>query len=93
MPDESFTACFQRLLRESGLSQKDVACGSWLPVPFVARLASRPVGDPATEGPEHDPKHPTRDAVVRLALGMKLPIDKADELLIAAGYAPLAHKK
>ena len=34
-------------------------------------------------------RHPSRDAVIKLGLGLGLGVDEMDELLLAAGYAPL----
>ena len=34
-------------------------------------------------------RHPSRDAVIRLGLALRLGIEEMDELLLAAGYAPL----
>jgi hypothetical protein len=34
-------------------------------------------------------RQPTRDAVIKLGLGLGLAVDEMDELLLAAGYAPL----
>jgi hypothetical protein len=34
-------------------------------------------------------RHPGRDADIRLGLAIQLPIEDLDELLPAAGYAPL----
>ena len=40
-------------------------------------------------GVGEDGRHPSRDAVIRLGLAMQLTMEDMDELLLAAGYAPL----
>ncbi len=40
-------------------------------------------------GDRADKRHPSRDTVIRLGLAMQLSMEEMDELLLAAGYAPL----
>ncbi len=35
------------------------------------------------------PRQPSRDTVIRLGVGLRLPLHDIDDLLMAAGYAPL----
>lgn len=35
------------------------------------------------------PRQPSRDLIIRIAFALRLDLDEADELLMAAGYAPL----
>jgi hypothetical protein len=88
--DESFTACLNRHLRRSELSLTALARRSWLDISYVSRLVHLPC-DPLN--PRYDDRgekrRPSRDTVIRLGLAMQLPIEDLDELLLAAGYAPL----
>ena len=88
--DESFTACLNRHIRRSGLSLSQLARRSWLDISYVSRLANLKT-DPLNPrlGEPSDHRRPSRDAVIRLGLAMQLPIEDLDELLLAAGYAPL----
>jgi len=88
--EESFTACLNRHLRRSNLSLSMVARRSWLDVSYVSRLVNLPC-DPlnARSGDHADKRHPRRDTVIRLGLAMQLPMEDMDQLLLAAGYAPL----
>ena len=88
--DESFTACLNRHLRRSGLSLSQLARRSWLDISYVSRLVNLhcdPLNPRVGEPSEH--RRPSRDAVIRLGLAMQLPLESLDELLLAAGYAPL----
>jgi hypothetical protein len=88
--DASFTACLNRHWRRSGLSLSALARRSWLDISYVSRLVHLPC-DPLNlrlDGPM-ERRHPSRDAVIRLGLAMQLPLEDMDELLLAAGYAPL----
>ena len=88
--DESFTACLNRHLRRSGLSLSQLARRSWLDISYVSRLVNLPC-DPlnARVGDHVQRRHPSRDVVIRLGLAMQLSMEAMDELLLAAGYAPL----
>lgn len=87
----SFSECLNLLFRKSGLSVTQLAHRSWLDIGYVSRLL-RQSYDPLnpTASPQQCPqKHPSRDAVIRLGLALKLSIEDMDDLLLAAGYAPL----
>jgi hypothetical protein len=88
--DASFTTCLNRHWRRSGLSLSALSRRSWLDISYVSRLVHLPC-DPLNvrlDGPA-EKRHPSRDAVIRLGLAMQLPLEDMDELLLAAGYAPL----
>lgn len=87
---QSFTACLNRHLRRSGLSLSGLARRSWLDISYVSRLVNLPC-DPLNPrlGDGGDKRHPSRDAVIRLGLAMRLSMEDMDELLLTAGYAPL----
>ena len=36
---------------------------------------------------------PSRDVIIRLGTTLRLSVDELDELLLAAGYAPLVHPR
>ena len=87
--EESFSAVLQRLMKARGMSAPRLAARSWLDSAYVWRLTreevdilNRRVGDGRI-------RHPSRDAVIKLGLGLGLGVDEMDELLLAAGYAPL----
>ena len=88
--DESFSECLSRYVRRSGLSLSQLARRSWLDVSYVSRLVHLPC-DPLNprldDGGER--RQPSRDTVIRLGLAMQLSMEEMDELLLAAGYAPL----
>lgn len=88
--DESFTACINRCLHRSGLSLSALARRSWLDVSYVSRLVNLPC-DPLNAGVDDraDHRHPSRDTVIRLGLAMQLSMEEMDQLILAAGYAPL----
>lgn len=88
--DPSFTACLNRYWRRSGLSLTALARRSWFDISYCSRLAHLPC-DPLNprHGNRGEKRHPSRDTVIRLGLAMQLPIEDLDELLLAAGYAPL----
>ena len=88
--DESFTACLNRNLRASGLSLSALGRRSWLDISYVSRLVNLPC-DPLNVrlGDSSDRRHPSRDTVIRLGLAMQLSMERMDELLLSAGYAPL----
>ncbi len=87
---ESFTACLNRLLSRSGLSLSQLARRSWLDISYVSRLVHLEC-DPLNPrlGDRADSRRPSRDTVIRLGLAMRLSMEDMDELLLAAGYAPL----
>ena len=88
--EESFTECLRRYLRRSGLSLSQLARRSWLDVSYVSRLvhlSCDPLNPPRDDGGER--RQRSRDTVIRLGLAMQLPMEEMDELLLAAGYAPL----
>lgn len=89
--DESFTACLNRYIWRSGPSLGALARRSWLDISSVSRLVHLPY-DPPNRRPEErgDQCLSSRDTVIRLGLAMQLPKEDMDELLLAAGYAPLA---
>lgn len=88
--DESFTTCLNRQWRRSGLSLTQLARRSWLDISYVSRLVHLPC-DPLNRrlGEHAETRHPSRDTVIRLGLAMQLSMEDLDELLLAAGYAPL----
>ncbi len=88
--DESFTGCLNRCLQQSGLSLSALARRSWLDISYVSRLVHLPC-DPLNPRSEDrsDTRRPSRDTVIRLGLAMQLSMEQMDELLLAAGYAPL----
>jgi hypothetical protein len=88
--DESFSACLNRYLHRSGLSLSRLARRSWLDISYVSRLVHLPC-DPLNPRLDDsgERRQPSRDTVIRLGLAMQLSMDEMDELLLAAGYAPL----
>jgi hypothetical protein len=87
---ESFTDCLNRHWRRSGMSLSQLARASWLNISYVSRLTHLPC-DPLNPrlADRRETRHPSRDTVIRLGLAMQLPIEGMDELLMAAGFAPL----
>jgi hypothetical protein len=85
-----FTTCLNRHLSRSELSLTALARRSWLDISYVSRLVHLPC-DPLNprHGGRGEKRRPSRDTVIRLGLAMQLPIEDLDELLLAAGYAPL----
>jgi hypothetical protein len=63
---------------------------SWLDISYVSRQVHLPF-DPLNVRLSRpvERRHPSRDVVIRLGLAMELPLEDMDELLVAAGYAPL----
>lgn len=89
--EESFSALLRRVLANSGLSLRQAAHRSWLDHSYLSRLVRQdwdPLNAPSFAPPDRI-RHPSRDVVLRLAIGMSLSVDQTDELLLAAGYAPL----
>ena len=87
--DETFSATLRRFIQMRGLSVTRVAHRSWLDTAYVWRLAKENVDVLNKRSGRRLDKHPSRDAVIRLGLGLSLAIEEMDELLLAAGYAPL----
>lgn len=68
----------ERVRRQKGKTQAQIARDSWLADSYVSRLLSG------------DRLNPSRDALVLLGCwGLELSVDEMDELLIAAEYKPL----
>ena len=88
---DSFSTVLRRMLADSALSLRQAAYRSWLDHSYLSRLV-RQEWDPLNL-PSHTPpdplRRPSRDTVLRLALAMSLLVEETDELLLAAGYAPL----
>src|SRR6266540_2989763 len=87
--EETFSTVLCRLMKARRMSAPRLADRSWLDSAYVWRLTreevdilNRRVGDGRI-------RHPSRDAVIKLGLGLGLCVDEMDELLLAAGYAPL----
>ena len=87
--EETFSAVLRRFMEGQGLSISSLARHSWLDIAYVWRLVrdDKDLLNPQPEGPRA--RHPSRDAVIRLGLALRLGIEEMDELLLAAGYAPL----
>ena len=86
---ETFSAVMRRFMEAQGSSITSLARHSWLDVAYVWRLVrdENDLLNPQLGGPRA--RHPSRDAVIRLGLALRLGIEEMDELLLAAGYAPL----
>lgn len=86
---ETFSAVLRRFMEGQGLSITSLARHSWLDIAYVWRLVrdDKDLLNPQPGGPRA--RHPSRDAVIRLGLALRLGIEEMDELLLAAGYAPL----
>ena len=86
---QTFSAVLRRLMEGQRLSISSLARHSWLDVAYVWRLVrdDKDLLNPQPGGPRA--RHPSRDAVIRLGLALRLGIEEMDELLLAAGYAPL----
>jgi len=68
----------ERIRRQKGKTQAQIARDSWLADSYVSRLLSG------------DRLNPSRDALVLLGCwGLEVSVDEMDELLIAAEYKPL----
>ncbi len=77
---------FTRLLREKyeahDKSQADMARDAWIDPGYLSKLLS---GEKTS---------PSRDLVIRLAVfGLRLPRYDTDDLLLAAGFAPLTNER
>lgn len=79
LPEEaSFTALLQSHCEINGNAHYDlVAAAAHLDAAYVYRLI------------KGDKSHPSSNTVIRLALALHLTVSETDELLMAAGYAPL----
>jgi len=92
-PDETFSQCLYRLMRQTGTSQAQLANRSWLDRAYVNRLVNTVFDplNPRVNAPRKDgrSRQPSRDTVIRLGLAMQLAMEDMEELLLAAGYAPL----
>ncbi len=76
--DMSFTAVLRRHCEKNGNAHYDlVAAAAHLDAAYVYRLI------------KGDKSHPSSNTVIRLALALHLTVSETDELLMAAGYAPL----
>jgi hypothetical protein len=86
---ETFSAVLRRFMEGNGLSITSLARHSWLDIAYVWRLVrdDKDLLNPQPGG--RRARHPSRDAVIRLGLALRLGIEEMDELLLAAGYAPL----
>ena len=88
--DETFSECLRRLMRQSGLGVQQLSRLSWVDISYVSRLVNMRL-DPLNEraGERMRYRQPSRDTILRLGIGMQLPVEDVDTLLLAAGYAPL----
>ena len=87
---ETFTDCLNRQVRARGFSLAQLARRSWLDISYVSRLVNLhcdPLNPRLADRAEK--RQPSRDTVIRLGLALQLSIEDMDELLLAAGYAPL----
>jgi transcriptional regulator with XRE-family HTH domain len=74
----SFTEALQTYRAQTSKSQADISRDAWIDEGYLSKLLSG----------EKD--NPSRDALIRLAtFGLDLPVEGVDDLLLAAGYAPL----
>ncbi len=76
MNGESFAVALERIRDDHGLSQSRLAARAGYDHSYVSRL-------------ESDSRSPTRDAVIALGSAMFCSEVELDELLMAAGFAPL----
>lgn len=86
---DTFSAVLRRFMEGQRFSISGLARHSWLDIAYVWRLVrdENDLLNPQPGGPRA--RHPSRDAVIRLGLALRLGIEEMDELLLAAGYAPL----
>jgi hypothetical protein len=76
--DPSFTAILRSHCEQDGKSHYEViAADAHLDPAYVYRLI------------RGEKSHPSPNTVIRLALALALSVSQTDELLMAAGYAPL----
>ncbi len=76
IPSE-FTELFRRYCERLQISTSHLAKSAQLDVAYVHRLR------------HGERTNPSRDAVIQLAFALKLSLDETNDLLWAAGYAPL----
>lgn len=87
--EETFSEVLRRLMKARGMSAPRLAHRSWLDSAYVWRLTREEVDILNRRVDDGRIRHPSRDAVIKLGLGLGLRVDEMDELLLAAGYAPL----
>ena len=87
--EDSFSAVLRRLMKARRMSAPRLADRSWLDSAYVWRLTREEADILNRRVTDGRIRHPTRDAVIKLGLGLALAVDEMDELLLAAGYAPL----
>lgn len=88
---DSFSEILRCHFRRSELSITHLAQRSWLDIGYISRLLNQdcdPLNPSAGAGGKR-PRQPNRDTVIRLGVGLRLPLHDIDDLLMAAGYAPL----
>ncbi|MDE3075289.1 MAG: hypothetical protein KGJ86_07660 [Chloroflexota bacterium] len=90
LDDETFTQCLRRIMRAHDMNMSQLARQSWLDVGYVSRLVNLNCDprNPLYRQP-CETRNPSRDTVIRLGLGLQLPMEEMEELLLSAGYAPL----
>ncbi|HLG71549.1 MAG TPA: hypothetical protein VK009_14090 [Chloroflexota bacterium] len=90
LDEETFTQCLRRIMQGHGINMSQLARYSWLDVGYVSRLCNLNCDprNPVYRQP-FETRNPSRDVVIRLGLAMQLPMEEMEELLLAAGYAPL----
>ena len=79
--DLSFSRLLNDYFNRAGLSYQKAAQACWVDVAYLHRLVSG------------SKKNPSRDIVLRLSVGLGLNVAETDELLMAAGHAPLLRDK
>ena len=87
--EETFSALLRRLMKSRRLSVALLAARSWLDSAYVWRLTREEIDILNRRVSDGRIRHPSRDAVIKLGLGLGLAVAEMDELLLAAGYAPL----
>ncbi len=74
---------------QAGKTIPELAAETGVDRGYIYRLEMQPhdwLNRPLESAPV---KQPSRDLIIRLAFALQLTADQADELLLAAGYAPL----
>jgi transcriptional regulator with XRE-family HTH domain len=80
--ESSFTKILRVHCERDGKSRySEVAAAAYLDPAYVYRLLTG------------EKSHPSPNTIIRLALALRLTVSQTDELLMAAGYAPLAQPK
>jgi hypothetical protein len=74
------------------MSAPRLADRSWLDSAYVWRLTREEADILNRRVTDGRIRHPTHDAVIKLGVGLGLAVDEMDELLLAAGYAPLVRR-